>query len=67
MDRDYSDRSASELTDRQASGFVYSWFLENTEKNQGIVRDFSEAHAPDCIITSLLHHYYIVIPNRKNR
>ena len=33
--RDYSDctaRLSSELTDRQVSGFVYSWFLENTEK-----------------------------------
>ena len=34
MGRDYSDCRASELTDRQVSGFVYSWFLENTEKTK---------------------------------
>ena len=30
MGRDYSDCRASELTDSQVSGFVFSWFLENT-------------------------------------
>ena len=34
MDRDYSYCRASELTDRQVSGFVFSWFLENTEKTK---------------------------------
>ena len=48
MGRNYSDCRASELTDRQVSSFVYSWFLESTEKNEGLVRDFSKAHAPDC-------------------
>ena len=32
MGRDYSNCRASELTDHQVSGFVFSWFLENTEK-----------------------------------
>ena len=32
MGRDYSDCRASELTDCQVSGFVFFWFLENTEK-----------------------------------
>ena len=31
-----------ELTDRQVSGFVFSWFLEKTE---GLIRDFSKARA----------------------
>ena len=34
MCRDYSYCGALELTDRQVSGFVYSWFLENTEKTK---------------------------------
>ena len=34
MGRDYSDCRASELTDRQVSGFIFSWFLENTEKTK---------------------------------
>ena len=32
MDRDYSNCRASDMTDHQVSGFVFSWFLENTEK-----------------------------------
>ena len=32
MGRDYSYCRASELTDCQVSGFVFSWFLENSEK-----------------------------------
>ena len=36
MGRDYSDCRASELTDRQVSGFVFSWFLENTEKRKAL-------------------------------
>ena len=32
MGRDYIDCRALELTDLQASGLVYSLFLENTEK-----------------------------------
>ena len=32
MCRDYGDCRASELTDRHVSGFVFFWFLENTEK-----------------------------------
>ena len=34
MGRDYGDYRASELTERQVRGFVYSWFLENTEKTK---------------------------------
>ena len=34
MGRDHSYCRASELTDRQISGFVYSLFLENTEKTK---------------------------------
>ena len=34
MGRDYSNCRASELTDRQVSGFVFSRFLENTEKTK---------------------------------
>ena len=34
MGRDYSDCWASVLTDSQVSGFVYSWFLENTLKTK---------------------------------
>ena len=40
MGRDYSDSRASELTDRQVSGFVYSWFLENTEKTKALKENF---------------------------
>ena len=32
--RDYSDCRASELTDSQVSGLIFSWFLENTEKTK---------------------------------
>ena len=45
MGRDYSNCRASELTDCQVSGFVFSWFLENTEKTKALVRDFPKAHA----------------------
>ena len=34
--REYSYCRASELTDCQVSGFVYSWFLENTEKMKAL-------------------------------
>ena len=34
MGRDCSDYRASELTDSQVSGLVFSWFLENTEKTR---------------------------------
>ena len=40
MGRDCSDCRASELTIRQVSGFVYSWFLENTEKRRPSKRLF---------------------------
>ena len=57
MDRDYSNCRALELTDHQVSGFVFSWFLENTEKTKASqdtflrlmpIRDFSKTHAPGC-------------------
>ena len=51
MGRDYSHCSASELTDLQVRSFVYSWFLENTEKWRPHIRfkrDFSKADAQDC-------------------
>ena len=32
--RDYSNCRTSELTDRQVSGFIFSWFLENAEKTK---------------------------------
>ena len=40
--RDYSDCRASELTDRQVSGFVFSWFHENTvtEKTKALQETF---------------------------
>ena len=34
MDRDYSYCRASELTDLQVSGFVFSLFLANTDKTK---------------------------------
>ena len=46
MARDYSLCRALELTDHQVSGFVFSWFLENTENTKAsLIRDFSKAHA----------------------
>ena len=60
MGRYYSDCRASELTDRQVSGFVFSWFLENTEKRRPH-RDFSKAHAPGCIIQILDGTYRSVV------
>ena len=51
MSRDYSDCRASELTDSKVSGYVYSWFLEKYSKTEGLVRDFSKAHAQDwCVL-----------------
>ena len=44
MGRHYSNCRASELTDRQVSGFIFSWFLENTEK----MKASSKAHAQGC-------------------
>ena len=49
MGRDYSDCRASELTDRQVSGFVFSWFLKKIQKNlrpHERLQGFSKAHAP---------------------
>ena len=40
MGRDYSNCRASELTDLQVSGFVFSWFLENTEKTRASSETF---------------------------
>ena len=40
MGRDYSYCRASELTDSQVSGFVFSWFLENTEKTKASQETF---------------------------
>ena len=49
MGRDYSYCWTSKLTDSQVSGLVFSWFLKNTAKNEGLIKDFFEAHAPDWI------------------
>ena len=38
--RDYCDCRASELTDRQVNGFVFSWFLENTENTKASQETF---------------------------
>ena len=40
MGRDYSNCRASELTDLQVSGFVFSWFLKNTEKTRASSETF---------------------------
>ena len=40
MGRDYSYCRASELTDCQVSGFVFSWLLENTEKTKALQETF---------------------------
>ena len=36
----FRDCTTSELTDHQVSGFVYSWFLENTEKTKASLETF---------------------------
>ena len=47
MGRDYSYCRASELTDRQVSGFFFFLISRKYRKKEGLTRDFSKAHAQD--------------------